>query len=124
MTLTPEKEALNLHRYGTKPCALSPQNIYQAAVRDIENKAINADIKRQRDTLKRQGFHKMARDDVGPLRRFAFLPAHVRATNSPEELLALALKEIRLGKKSSRLSTLRIYDDTHTLKLALEIAKQ
>ena len=118
--LTPERERLNLFKHGTVPWKLTPATILETAKSDIRAKAINADMRKRRAALP---VGSMGRKLIGPLRRFAFVPAHVEFAATPGELLKRAIENRVAGRSAQNVNTLAIYSDGAGLWAALALAQ-
>lgn len=121
--LTAEREAVNLFHHGTKPSELTARNIYQAAARDVEALRVNGQIEAARNKLRREGYPKKARTEVGPKRPYGFMASHVKGATSAADVLEAAIKGRLRALKSPTLDRLRLYHDADKLHDALRLAR-
>ena len=122
--LTPQREAMSLFRHGTLKWKLTPNTVYQAAVRDLQSLEFNTWLRGERVRIK--GKHGKDSPDYKGLpqsRGHGFLAKHVRKARTPATLLKLALEEREEGKdRAKNVNTLALYDNVDALAKAYVLA--
>lgn len=90
-----------LEKHGTKAFRLPPSAIVGAAKNDLRRRA-----------MKKNG-------EEAPTSSYAFRAADVRASKTPSDLIAAAIKNHERGVASGKLNTRLIYGDVELLREAL-----
>ena len=125
--MTPAKEAVMLHRHGTKPCALTANAICLAAEADIRHKAANAEREERRQALlerRPRPSDKQIAEEIGEPWKYGFLWIHLQDAGTAADLLAAAIHDPKAVEKIARpsVNTLRLYEDVEKLRAAFQIA--
>ncbi len=123
-TLTPQREAMNLYHHGTVKWKLTPNVVYQTAVRDLQSFEFNAWLRGERARIEAE-YGKKSPDykSLPRSRGYGFLAQHVRKARTPAMLLKHALEEHKEGKaRAQNVNTLALYDDADTLEKAYTLA--
>ena len=118
--LTPQREAINLYHHGTVKWDLTPNAVYQTAVRDLQSFEFNAWLRgeRARYDKKSPDYKNLPRS-----RGYGFSAQHVGKAQTPAMLLEFALQERKKGKAGAQnVNTLALYDDVDTLEKAYALA--
>jgi hypothetical protein len=108
MTMSERAERDLLQKHGTRLIRLKPQNIMQAAERDLKLR----DEKRVASAAKRAGEDH---EPVSQLAPYAFYGAHVRKAKSVAGLIEIALQDREVGLASGKRMTRIIYGDEELL---------
>ena len=106
------QESLNLMRYGTKVCDLTPAAVLQAAKTSVANYRHNRWRLTQPKTI---------RPGTKPV---AFLGAHVRDAKSAADVLLSAIQRPVEGQASRDRNMAMLYNDVRRLWQALALAEQ
>ena len=122
--LTPQREALSLYHHGTVKWNLTPNVVYQTAVRDLQSLDFNTWLRGERSrTRETHGKDNPAYKTLPPHRGYGFLAKHVRKATTPAALLELALDDRTEGLVRARnVNTLALYDNGDTLAKAYALA--
>ncbi len=122
--LTPQREALNLYRHGTLKWKLTPNVVYQTAVRDLESLEFNIWLRGECGRIKeKHGKNSPDYKNLPQSRGHGFLAKHVRKARTPAALLKFALEEHEEGlARAKNVNTLALYDDVDALAKAYVLA--
>ena len=122
--LTPQREAVNLYHHGTLKWELTPNTIYQTAVRDLQSLEFNSWLRGERGRIKKKyGKNSPDYKNLPRSRGHGFLAKHVGKARTPATLLKLAPEEREEGKAHAKnVNTLALYDNAGALAKAYVLA--
>ena len=122
--LTPQREAMNLYRHGTLKWKLTPNTVYQTAVRDLQSSEFNMWLRGERGRIKeKHGKDSPDYKNLPKSRGYGFLAKHVNKVASPAALLKRALEDYEEGlARAPNVNTLALYGDVDTLAKAYVLA--
>ena len=122
--LTPQREAINLYRHGTLKWNLTPNTVYQTAVRDLQSLEFNAWLRGERHRIKAKWDKDSPEYKALPMGRgYGFLAKHARKARTPATLLKFALEEREDGiARAKSVNTLALYDNVDVLAQAYNLA--
>ena len=103
---------------------LTPNVVYQTAVRDLQSLEFNTWLRGERGRIKEK-YDKDSPDykNLPQSRGYGFLAKHVRQARTPAALLKFALEDYEEGlARATNVNTLALYDDVDTLAKAYVLA--
>ena len=122
--LTPQREAINLYRHGTLKWKLTPNVVYQTAVRDLQSWEFNTWLRGERGRIKEKyGKDSPEYKNLPQSRGHGFLAKHAGKASTSAALLKIALEDYEEGlARAKTVNTLALYDDVDALAKAYVLA--